>query len=334
MIIPGVLQQQSSGAAPSWPDDMLASYRTLNPDQAVWFDGAGAAVQTELLARLQSGGYLHTTFGPGGVNKAVADFVMVFTINATCAAGTTVKTGDTWRWDHDGTVRTQNNWPAHTKAGAGIITLSSTDGWTGVTSITITNNKISCVLPSFNRLTALQALVIWLNPVLGSITPVASLPAVSNYDVGNMTITGNLQDLSCPSVQYFSVYNAPNITGSLNGAYAFLNLLTFVAELSGGSGGYTCSAASPVFRPSTRSINLKSSPNTTQAAIDALLQRLYIDRATFTWATPSLNIGGTTVDPSGVYQNSATPSTGNEWRYKLAVDPDAEGFNKWTFTMT
>ncbi|APU89212.1 hypothetical protein Rctr71_102 [Virus Rctr71] len=74
------------------------------------------------------------------------------------------------------------------------------------------------------------------------------------------------------------------------------------------------------------------SSQSSQAQIDDVLLRLYTDRALFTWTTPILNVGGTNPDPTGVYQNASPPTTGLEYVYKLVVDPDAEGFRKWTIT--
>ena len=74
------------------------------------------------------------------------------------------------------------------------------------------------------------------------------------------------------------------------------------------------------------------SSSTTQANIDDIMLRLYTDRASFTYATPVLNVGGTNPNPSGVYQDATPPTSGLEYAYKLVNDPDAEGFNTWTVT--
>ena len=70
------------------------------------------------------------------------------------------------------------------------------------------------------------------------------------------------------------------------------------------------------------------------ANIDDILLRLYTDRASFTYATPSLNVGGANPAPSGTYQYAAAPSTGKEYIYALVNDDDGEGFNKWTITFS
>jgi len=67
-----------------------------------------------------------------------------------------------------------------------------------------------------------------------------------------------------------------------------------------------------------------------QANVDAILLSVYNRRAAFTYATPALNVGGTNAAPSGVYQDGDPPTTGLEYVFELATDPEAEGFNKWT----
>jgi len=70
--------------------------------------------------------------------------------------------------------------------------------------------------------------------------------------------------------------------------------------------------------------------NFSQATLDTFLEGIDTNRASFTYATPVLNISGATMaTPGGVYQYAATPSTGLEYVYRLANDDDSEGFNKW-----
>jgi hypothetical protein len=73
--------------------------------------------------------------------------------------------------------------------------------------------------------------------------------------------------------------------------------------------------------------------NLSQAQVDALLAAMYAARATYilTGATPTLDLLGTgNAAPSGVYQFSLTPATGNEMVWALVNDGLAEGFKKWT----
>ena len=67
-----------------------------------------------------------------------------------------------------------------------------------------------------------------------------------------------------------------------------------------------------------------------QAGVDAVLLAIYTRRASFTYATPDLEIDGTNSVPSGVYQDGDPPTTGLEYVFEIATDPEAEGFNVWT----
>jgi len=68
------------------------------------------------------------------------------------------------------------------------------------------------------------------------------------------------------------------------------------------------------------------------ATVDGILLRIYTDRMSFTYATPSLDIGGTNAAPNGTYQAQCPPTTGKEYWYELVNDSCGDGFNKWTIT--
>jgi len=71
-----------------------------------------------------------------------------------------------------------------------------------------------------------------------------------------------------------------------------------------------------------------------QANVDAILAGIYARRAAFTALAPALNVGGTNQAPSGVYADEDPPVTGKGYAYELVVDPETEGFKKWTITFT
>ena len=238
-----------------WADQMVASYRVLNPEQAPWFDN-NPTIEAELLARLQPGQYLQNTFGPNGTNETEAGFVYLLLTTGDMNNQTIINAGNPIRWDIDGTVYNQDTVPVHSVGGgAGIVTLSSPDRWAGITTFDLTGNPF--VGPS----------ALWLFP--------------------------NVADFWIPFTQFSSF--------SLSG-------LTAVSGVDAGDMGLT------------------------QAAVDAVLSQLYADRAAYTAPTPALNISGSNAPPSGTYQDATPPTTGNEYRYKLVNDPDAEGFNIWAIT--
>ena len=71
----------------------------------------------------------------------------------------------------------------------------------------------------------------------------------------------------------------------------------------------------------------------TASECDALLSVLYANRASYTFATPTLNIGGTNAAPTGYYIHTVPPTSGEEYAYSLEYDPDSDGFNQWTITL-
>jgi hypothetical protein len=71
-----------------------------------------------------------------------------------------------------------------------------------------------------------------------------------------------------------------------------------------------------------------------QARVNNVLADLYANRAGFTYATPAANLSGTNAAPSGTYADEDPPTTGQGYRYELENDPEAEGFNTWTITVT
>jgi len=195
-----------TATAEEWAEQMLASYRALNPEQAPWFDGAGAFAQTELQTRLAPGGYLNDTFGPSGQNKSVCDFVYLLYTTGNIASRTIAKSGATIRWNIDGTIYNQNNLPAHTKgAGAGIATLSSTDGWSGVTGFRVNNNSFSgnCPNLAFPNVTVFNSSD---NSFSGN-CPNFAFPNVTTFFIYNNSFSGNCPLFVFPNVTNFRIYD-------------------------------------------------------------------------------------------------------------------------------
>ena len=72
-----------------------------------------------------------------------------------------------------------------------------------------------------------------------------------------------------------------------------------------------------------------------QSQVDLiLLNDIYPGRMGYTYATPTLNVGGTNAAPSGVYADEDPPVTGKGAAFEIQNDPEAEGFNKWAVTFT
>ena len=78
-------------------------------------------------------------------------------------------------------------------------------------------------------------------------------------------------------------------------------------------------------------LNLKDNAYA-QAQVDAIVENIYTNWASFTDATPELIIDGTDAAPSGTYQDGDPPTTGKEYIYEIVNDPETTGNHKWTVT--
>jgi len=163
-----------------WAEQMVQSYQDLNSHATL-----SQAVLDELLSRLWPGKYLNDTFGPNGQNKKVCDFLYLMEFNANTALGYVTKTGDTFRWDFDGDVQNFNAPPAHTLDQgqvSGICTVSSTDGWEGVTVFNLTNNNFFATCPKFD------------------------FPSITTFNLTNNDFAGAIPAFDFPLVQGFQIY--------------------------------------------------------------------------------------------------------------------------------
>jgi hypothetical protein len=118
------------------------------------------------------------------------------------------------------------------------------------------------------------------------------------------------------------------ITGALSDLPASMTHLRLggtSSTITGGAGAMAAVGIQQIWLQDTSLI---------EANVDNVLLRLYTDRANFTWATPILNIGGSNDAPSGIYQDGDPPTTGLEYVYEIANDPETEGINTWSVTYT
>ena len=140
-------------------------------------------------------------------------------------------------------------------------------------------------------------------------------------------VTGSLSDLaSIVTLEQIYLYHTA-IDGSLSDLApltALTHLWVYDSDVSGGD------ISANVAMQDCRIYDLSWN----QVTVDAFLLTLYNARATFTYATPALDISGTNAAPSGTYQYAASPSSGKEYIYALKNDDDGEGFNTWTITYT
>ena len=292
----------------TWANTMLASYKTLNPEQADWMDSTpeGTAVENTFHNRLEPGGYLHTTFGPNGQNKTECDFVLLFaSIAEQTSEQNNVKEGVVLRWDINGVVFTQTNTPSHNINSDGIITVSSTDGFSGVEEFRVNSNGLIGRPPRFNGFSGLRMFRISENAFSGNL-PVWGFGELDSFSIGNNNFTGTL-----PNTHLTNAY----------GVWAFNNLFTGVGAIAPTSimhDGY--------FRLDGNDIS----------SLETLLQALYDNRASFTYHSPGLNMTGNAEalplgkSPEQAYTDGDV-GTGKYNMWVLMTDPNSEGFNTWNF---
>ena len=162
------------------------------------------------------------------------------------------------------------------------------------------------------------------------------------------SLTGNVSDLPSGLTQLYLYSTSSALTGDVADLPSGMTILHLystsstltgdVADLPSGmlalylhstssalTGGTGVGAAGLRFL-------LLDSTGMNAAAVDALLEYFYTNRAGYTYTGHILNLGGSNADPTGVYQDATPPTTGLEWKYKLVEDPDAEGFEVWTIT--
>lgn len=179
----------------SWPQDMVDSYKSIHGDLP-------SGVESEFLSRLQPGEYLYTIFGPTGQNKTICNFVILFNFTGNLSSPKdNHKSGDVLRWDADGTTYSQNNLPDHTKDGAGILTVSSTDGWGGVTQLYFYSNPFNktMLMPNWGGigLDNLTHLYIRYTDFLGTLERFSGLSSMQVLDFNTCPyISGNLSSLA------------------------------------------------------------------------------------------------------------------------------------------
>jgi len=262
------------------------------------------------------------------------------------------------QWDFgDGTMATGTSVSrTYDTVGPHTVTLRIPDIDYWLTAVDFGNDRISGdLLQALARCRSLTSITAYTNAALNSTQNIATLaswwPSMVYLHLGSTSsvITGSLADLPAGMV-YLHLYNTSSvITGSLADlpagmVYLHLGSTSSVitgslADLPAGmvylhlyntsstiTGGATAIAATRL-----RETYLYSCVYTA-AQLDGLLERLYTDRALFTYATPILQIGGTNPDPNGVYQDAIPPTTGLEYAYQLVNDPRAEGFNKWSIS--
>jgi hypothetical protein len=164
--------------------------------------------------------------------------------------------------------------------------------------------------------------------ITGALADLPATMASLRLDSTSSAITGALSDLPATMTTLRLYSTNSTITGALADLPAEMTTLHLHITNSTITGGASALAAVGIRDIQVQSLRLN------QTTVDGILARLYADRALFTYATPSLNIGGTNDAPSGAYTDEDPPTTGLGYVFELANDPENEGFNTWSITYT
>jgi PKD repeat protein len=148
------------------------------------------------------------------------------------------------------------------------------------------------------------------------------------FYVSSTSVSGNISGWVLPAPLTYFYVNVTSLSGDISGWVLPAPLTNFQINATSVSG-------TPIF---TSAVGLSSflyqNCALLQATIDTIVQRIYNRRMSFTYATPSANVGGTNAAPSGAYADEDPPVTGKGYIYELVNDPETEGFKKWTITYT
>ena len=158
------------------------------------------------------------------------------------------------------------------------------------------------------------------------LTPLTGLTQLYAYTNVNLNCSFALSDLPAGIVYLHLGSTSSVITGALSDLPAGMMYLYLYATASVITGGAVAMTSVGIIEIAVYTCAMD------QPTVDSQVLRLYTDRASFTYATPSLNTGGTNAAPTGIYQDGDPPTTGLEYIYELANDPEIENFKKWTIT--
>jgi len=191
----------------------------------------------------------------------------------------------------------------------------------GLAKVTVGSGEIGL-------LTSLTHFHLYLDPGItieaGEIASLTNLTYLNTRDVVNFTIeAGEIASLT--NLTDLRMWTQDDITIEA-GDIASLTNLTYLRIVDSDN-----IALQTEFPASIQTIQYEN--NLIEADVDALLAGIYADWASFTYATPSLDIAGdSNAAPSGVYQDGDPPTTGLEYVYELANDPETTGNETWTIT--
>jgi len=233
----------------------------------------------------------------------------------------------------DGTVDTiadgNTGAVAHTYASAGTYNLriSNPDVITHLDMSA--TSQLSGDISAVQNLTSLTTLNLGFTSVSGDISVVQNLTSLTTLRLNNTSVSGDISVVQ--NLTSLTILTLDNT--SVSGDISVVQNLTSLTSLylNNTSVGYATVGSYLRNLTALRDCRLQDCA-LTATECDNVLEDIYAGRMGYTYATPSLNIGGTNAAPNGTYQAQCPPTTGKEYWYELVNDSCGDGFNKWTIT--
>ena len=234
----------------------------------------------------------------------------------------------TWKfYDNAGTLEGEYTAlePTHNFVGTGPYRIEIHDGQ-DLTQLHLGGTQVSGDVGPLSTLTNLEDLRLNGTSVSGDVSALSGLTNLTVINLSSTQVSGDIGALgSLTNLTQLLFYNAQSVSGDIGGIAPLANVIDVNLYNTQVSGSLDIDAATDIGYINVSNVGL------TQAEVDAAIDNIYANRASFTDATPELHIGGSNAAPSGTYQYSATPSTGKEKIYALVNEA---GINNWAITYT
>jgi hypothetical protein len=269
-------------------------------------------------------------FVPVDVPQAEAD-ALIALYNATDGPNWT----DDTNWLIDTTV---GNWFGVTVAGGHVTRLdlrnNGLDGeglstlapLTLLTRLYLYNTNVNGDIADIATLTLLTHLYLQNTNVNGNVADIATLTLLTHLHLAITNVNGNIADIATLTLLEYLYLYGTIVSGDIADIATLTSLTTLYLYDTGIVQGTIGTMVA------MRDCRVQDC-GWAEAAVDAFLANMYTSRASFTYATPALNISGNDA-PSGIYQAMCPPTTGKEYAYELENDSCGDGFNKWDVTFT
>jgi len=205
------------------------------------------------------------------------------------------------------------------------------------------NTDVSGDISNLAGLSELATLYLHTTGVSGDISNLAGLSGLKHLALSSTGVSGDISNLAGLSeLVYLYLYNT-GVSGDISNLAGLSELVYLYLHTTSATCGSTFTASWVGMQKFQVQNCLMS-----QAAVGNVVESIWNARATFTYATPELNVGGTNAAPAGTV--AAPPGGGasnSDWDWDgvkyipltagamiwdLAKDVNSEEFVKWTIT--